>query len=283
MMHNALIAFALSLGIVSSTSCERRKGEKGRIAVAVTILPLADFVENLGRDKVKVVVMVPPGASPHTYEPTPEQLRRVSEAEMYVKLGSGVEFELAWLDKLSKINRKMIIVDSSEGMELIGKNPHVWLSPKNAEKMVENICDGLVRIDPGNREYYIGSKKKYIRKLEELDEYIREKLNGIENRRFMVYHPAWDYLASDYGLEQIPIERAGKEPTALEIKKAVERAKKYGIKTIFVSPQFVAKGAQVIAEEIDGRIVFLDPLPRDYINDMRIVVERLARAMRGGI
>ena len=272
-------AFVFFLLILMS-SCGGRSTKAGKITVAVTILPLADFVENVGKDKVEVVVMVPPGASPHTYEPTPEQLRKVSEAKMYVKVGSGVEFELAWMDKLSKINEDMTIVDSSEGIEIMENDPHIWLSPKNAEKMVENICDGLVEVDPKSERYYIGNKDAYIRRLKELDGYIREKLKGIENRRFMVYHPAWGYFASDYGLEQISIKRSGKEPTVSEMKDAIEKARKYNIETIFVSPQLSTKGAQVIAKEIGGKVVPLDPLPGDYIDNMRTVVEQLVQAMR---
>lgn len=260
--------------------CKTPVEEKKRIGVVVTLLPFADFVKHVGDGRVEITVMVPPGATPHTYEPTPEQLRKVSKAKLYVKVGSGVEFELAWLDKIKSLNRKMLIVDGSQGIPLIDKDPHIWLSPLNAKKIVENICQGLIKVDPKNKEFYIKNKERYIKQLEELDEYIRVKIKNINKRGFMVYHPAWGYFAKEYGIEQISIEQKGKEPTAMEIKDAIKKAKKYKIKVIFVSPQFPTKGAEVIAKEIGGEVKFLDPLPSQYIQEIKNSVDKLIQAMR---
>ena len=282
---SGLLILAFGLAMVSAIvilSCGRggevNQGEK--IQVVVTIPPLADFVESVGKDKVDVTVMVPPGASPHTYEPTPSQLKKVSQAKMYVKVGSGVEFELTWMEKLVGVNQYMMVVNSSEGIEVVGNDPHVWLSPANARIMVENICDGLVKVDRENEEYYVENKNQYLEELTQLDKYIRERLEGIVEKKFMVYHPSWGYLAREYGLEQIPIEHAGKEPTAKEIKDAVEMAKKDDIKVVFVSPQSTTKSAEVIAKEIGGEIVSIDPLVQSYIPNMRTVIEQLTEAMR---
>ncbi len=275
-----LVAF-LSMVILSlPLSCGELGKENGKIGIVVSILPLADLVEQVGGEKVEVTVMVPPGASPHSYEPKPSQLKAVSEAEMFVKVGTGVEFEKAWMDRLVQINKDMLVLNSSEGMQLLGDDPHVWLSPLNAEKMVQNICAGLVKLDPGNEEYYTDHKDGYLRQLSELDGYIRERLGVVKDRRFIVYHPAWGYLARDYNLEQILVERGGKEPTAEDIGNAVAQAKTLRHKVVFVSPQFATKGAETVADEIGGTTEFLDPLPRDYIADMRAVVQKLAHAMR---
>lgn len=275
-----LVAF-LSIVVLSlNLSCGERKGENGKIEVVVSILPLVDFVRQVGGDEVEVTVMVPPGASPHSYEPKPSQLRAVSRAEMFVKVGTGVEFELAWMDRLVQINKDMLVLNSSQGIQLIGNDPHVWLSPLNAEKMVQRIYDGLVKIDPGNKEYYINNKDSYLRQLAELDAHIREQLGNVKDRRFIVYHPAWGYFARDYGLKQITVEREGKEPTMEEIGDAIAEAKMLRHKVVFVSPQFAAKGAQTVAHEVGGVTEPLDPLPRDYVTDMRGVVEQLAHAMR---
>ena len=277
--------FVLDLGMLFFVLiiCCGQKGEleqQGKIQVVVSIPPLADFVESVGKDKVEVTIMVPAGASPHTYEPRPSQLKTVSRAKMYVKVGSGVEFELTWMEKLIGINKEMMVVNSSEGIEVIANDPHVWLSPANARIMVGNICGGLIKIDPENEEYYVQNKNQYLDQLTELDEFIRQRLGGITRKKFMVYHPSWGYLAREYGLEQIPIEHAGKEPTAKEIKDAVEMAKKHNIKVVFVSPQSTTKSAEVIAKEIGGEIVFIDPLARSYIPNMRTVIEQLTQAMR---
>jgi zinc transport system substrate-binding protein len=280
-----LLIFVLAVLMISfvlTLSCGRKSkvDQEGRMAVVVTIPPLADFVENVGKDRVEVSVMVPPGVSPHTYEPTPSQLKKVSQAKIYVKVGSGVEFELTWMDKLVGINKDMAVINGSQGIEMIEKDPHVWLSPLNAKTMVENICNGLIKIDPENGEFFVQNKNQYLQELDELDRYIREKLEGIENKRFLVYHPSWGYFAKEYGLKQIPIEHAGKEPTAKEIKDVVEKAKRYNIKVVFVSPQLSTKSAEVIAKEIGGQTKLIDPLAQSYIPNMRIVIEKLTQAMR---
>jgi zinc transport system substrate-binding protein len=262
------------------SSCEKEAAQDSSLTVVVSILPLADFVQQVGGDKVQVTVMVPPGASPHSYEPKPSQLVAVSKARMFVEVGTEVEFELAWMDKLREINKDMLVVNSSQGIQLMGKDPHVWLSPSNAEKMVTNICNGLVKLDPANRDYYFANKSKYLAQLDELDRSIREQLSGIADRRFIVYHPAWGYFARDYGLEQIAVEEEGKETTADNIKEVVDRSKGMHHKMVFVSPQFSTKGAEVVAQEIDGSTELLNPLPEIYLTGMQTAARQLAQAMR---
>ena len=102
---------------------------------------------------VEVTVMVPPGASPHTYEPTPKQLFEVSEADIYFQVGSGIDFERLFMRKISEVNRQMLVVNCSEGIRIVNRDPHVWLSPINAEVMVKNIYRGLAAVNPENEEY----------------------------------------------------------------------------------------------------------------------------------
>jgi len=261
----------LFLLLVFCVACSQRTDTSKKERVVVSIPPLAEFVEKIGGDKVVVSVMVPSGASPHSYEPTPSQLGEVSKAKMYVKVGSPIEFELVWLDKILEMNREIAVTDASSGILLRGVSlhekgldPHVWLSPKNAAVMLENIYNGLISVDPDNRQYYKQNKEIYLNELDSLDHFIRQLLRDKKERRFMVYHPAWSYFAEDYDLEQIPIEAEGKEPTAKDIQRIIEQARTYAIKVIFVSPQFNTKSAEVIAREIKGRVVMIDPLARDY-------------------
>lgn len=275
------LIFSLSISALLLTlSCSGQNKAQDKLGIIVSILPLADFAKQVGKDKIEITVMVPPGASPHTYEPKPAQMKAVSQADMFLTVGSGVEFELVWTEKLAEINNNMVIVNSSDGIELIGKDPHIWLSPSNARKMAENVCAALVKLDPEGEEYYTNNLNEYLRELDQLDEYIRERLGEIETRGFVAYHPAWGYFAREYNLEQIPVERAGKELTAGEIRKVVGKAKELKQKVVFVSPQFATKGAETVAREIGGSTVFLDPLPRSYIPNMRAVVEQLAQVMR---
>ena len=262
---------------------ESGKGGEGRgIIVVVSIPPQAEFVKRVGGEKVAVITMVPQWANPHTYEPTPAQLMNVSKAKMYVKMGSGIEFEIAWMDKIKSINENMLIVDCSNGIELLKENgkadPHIWLSPKNAKIIVENICKGLVQIDPANSTYYEQNKEAYLKELDALDDEISQilsKTSKTSAHKFIVYHPAWSYFARDYGLEQISVEEGGKEPTPERIASIIEEAKRNNITKIFASPQFKDK-AEVIAKEIGGKVVEINPLAENYIENMRKFAEELA-------
>ncbi|WP_455278985.1 metal ABC transporter solute-binding protein, Zn/Mn family [[Eubacterium] cellulosolvens] len=259
--------------------------------VVVTILPQAEFIEKIAGDKVSITTMVPPGANPHTYEPRPSQMKEVAEAQMYAKVGTGLDFELVWMQKIIETNPNMLVVDSSEGIQLIemvahdnedqlgGKDPHIWLSPKKAIIMVENLYEGLVKIDPDNKEYYAKNKDVYIDSLKELDRTIMKTFSGLKTRKFMVYHDSWGYLAYDYGLEQIPIKKEGKEPTPEGIANLIDQARENNITIIFASPEFEIQTAKTIAEEIDGSVIMISPLAKDYINNLKRMSDEISKSL----
>jgi zinc transport system substrate-binding protein len=271
----------------SAISCGQAKQSSDKMGVAVTILPQAEFAENVGGDKVAITVMVPPGANPHTTELKPSQMTEIAEAKMYAKVGSGIEFELSYMDKIEAVNKNMLVVDCSEGIELVtsvdpnepGIDPHIWVSPLNAKIMVQNICDGLVQVDPANKDYYEQNRDAYLQKLDALDQELRSSLANIKNRAFIVLHPAWGYFARDYDLEQIPIEIGGKEPSAQDVARIIDEAKQRNIKIIFASPQFNPQMAEVIANEIGGKVVLIDDLARDYIENLHKVLDEMVQAM----
>ena len=263
-----------------------RRAENEKIGVIVTLLPQADFVEKVGGDHVKVTVMVPRGASPHTYEPTAGQLREVSRAQMYAKVGSGIEFELTWFDKLREMNREMLVVDCSKGISLRGTedeqeaDPHIWTSPRNARVMVENICAGLIQIDPEHEAEYTANRDRYLQELDEVNAYIHERLDRYtKHRAFLIYHPAFGYFAAEYNLTQLAIEHEGKAPSPKVIQDCIDYARQYNLSYVYVTPQFTTQAAEVIAHEIDGQIVFIDDLPLDYCATMRSIAALLSLEM----
>lgn len=271
-----LIAAFFANGCIDQTESQI---DDEKIVIIASILPQADFVEHVGGDNVEVIVMIPPGANPATYEPTASQLKAASSAAMYVKVGSGLPFEEVWLDNIGSANPNMLIVDTSEGVDLIPGDPHIWLSPRSAMVQVENIYKGLVAVDPENSEYYYRNKEQYINDLEVLDTDITESLSGFDGRNFMVFHPSWGYFSRDYDLTMIAVEIEGKEPSAGDMMHLVETAKENNIKFIFVQPQFSTKSAEVIAKEIGGSVVAVDPLPQDYITNLRIVSNTFAQGL----
>ena len=274
----AMLCTGCGQTISQSTSSKQLAGTE-KIQIAVSILPQINFVEKIGQDKVQVFAMIPPGASPATYEPTPGQLRDLSQAKMYVRIGH-IPFEKAWMNKIMDASKGMKLVDSSQGIEIIGNDPHIWLSPKLVKIQAENIYNGLVAIDPKNKDYYAENKNKFIQEIDNLNKEIATTLSGINSRKFMIFHPSWGYFAKDYGLEQIPIEIEGKEPSADDIFKLIETAKANGIKVIFAAPQFSTKSAEVIAKEIGGKVIFVDPLARDYTTNMQIVSKTFAQGLK---
>ena len=278
----ALVILMLAATTAGCTGTDRQ--DDGKIVVAVTIPPEQEFVERVGGDHVRVILLVPPGADPHTYEPPPGVIADLAGADIYAVVGSGIEFELAWKEKIAAMNPGMLIVDCSRGIDLIstgeedhsGTDPHIWLSPGNAKVMVENICQGLIEVDPANADEYRRNADAYQGELDALDREIAGALaeSGVE--KIMVYHPSWAYFARDYGLEEIPIENEGKEPSPRGIEHLIKQAKEEHITVIFASPEYSTRSAEVIADEIGGTVVLVSPLAKDYLANMRHVAAAFA-------
>jgi len=260
------------------------------LTVAVTILPQKQFVERIAGEHAHVIVLVPWGADPHTHEPTPKQLEDISQASVYFKVGSGIEFERAWMDKLSGVNPRMTVVDTSTGVQLISgdqvpdgseeqgsADPHIWLSPKNAKIVVENTYQGLARADPVHKAKYRANTDTYLGELDKLDADISDAISRKQIHTIMVYHPAWSYFARDYGILQIPIETDGKEPTPGGIESLIRQAKEDNISVIFASPEYSTKSADVIAKEIGGSVALVSPLEEDYLGNLRNVATAFAQ------
>jgi zinc transport system substrate-binding protein len=301
-MRSKYILLLFLSQIIILANCAKREQTSDKINIVVSISPLAEFTEKVGGDKVNVAVMIPEGASPHSYEPKPSQLVKVSKADAYIKVGTPIEFELMWIDKLISMNKKMSIIDASENIKSIFSehehehdvndhehehksdrmektDPHIWLSPENARIMVQTIYEALKKIDPKNLDYFKSNTDAYLHELHTLDNEIASKLADKKNRKFMIYHPAWGYFADHYNLQQIAIEKEGKEPTAKGVQNVIRQAKNNNIKIIFVSPQFQISSAELIAKEIGGRVELISPMAKDYIKNINTFVQLLFDSM----
>ncbi len=259
--------------------------------MVTTIQPLAFFVEQIGGPYVQVEAMIPPGANPHTYESTPGQMVNLSQAQMYVEIGTAFAFEKNWVPKLASLNKNMRIVNASVGISLIPMtehqhdndhheqgevDPHTWVSVGNAMVMARTIEKNLCELDPGHASVYQANAVNLLKQLGDLDKEIQQILAPLQQRAFYTYHPSWGYFAVEYHLDQVVIENQGKEPTARELQHVVEDAKAKGIKTIFVSPEFNSKSAQVIAKEIGGQVVSIEHLNKDFLNNLRDAAKAIA-------
>ncbi|NLC70983.1 MAG: zinc ABC transporter solute-binding protein [Desulfuromonadaceae bacterium] len=272
------------------------------LPVFVSVLPQKQFVERIGGERVQVSVMVPPGRSPATYEPTPRQMAGLSRARLYFSI--GVPFERIWMKRVAANNPQMKVIDSQCGIELMPMNsyhhhhegeihspsagghetgppdPHIWTSPALVKIMADNIVQALCEASPENIGEFQINYQKFVTDLDLLEKEIRVKLAPLSNRRFLVFHPSWGYFARDFGLEQIAIESGGKEPGAKTLAALIERAKQEEIRVIFVQEQFSRTAAATVAAAIGGRVVAIDPLAEDYFANLRRVAEVLAAAMR---
>jgi zinc transport system substrate-binding protein len=287
---NKISLLVLILLVLLLSGCVSENESAGKVRVATTIIPLGEFVQAVGGDRVAVTVLVPPGSDPHTFEPSPSQIRDVANADVYVENGAGLE---SWMSNILKVNPHMLVVDSSKGVDLVAGesesvsearsfDPHIWLSPRDAVIQVQNICDGLIAVDPAGKDYYINNKKNYTAKLKELDAYLNSTFVAIEKKKFVVLHPAWTYFARNYGLEQIAIEAEEKEPGPRLLAEIIEACKENNITTVFVEPQYNPKMAEVIAQEIQGKVVSIDglaPTP-SYIDNLKSVGEKIAESLR---
>lgn len=253
-------------------------GKTDKLMVFVSVLPQADFVKQLGGDKVQVNVMMPPGANEHSYEPDSGQLKALSRADLYIKVGA-LPFEDAWMERLIAANKDMLVVDSSRDIELIDDNPHIWLSPRLAKLQAKGITAAMVQLDPQNQDYYEQRNELFLKQLDSLDQEIVKLLQGVKGKSFLVYHPAWGYFARDYGLKEVGIEEHGKEPGAGEMSRIINYAEQNHIKTVFASTQHSTRSAEAVAAELSGKVVVLDPLPANYIDNMRQVAAIMAREL----
>jgi zinc transport system substrate-binding protein len=266
-----------------------------QVQVMVSIPPQIYFVEQVGGDLVQVESLLPPGGFPHTYEPTPKQMRQLTKSDMYVRI--HVEFEDAWWEKIITANSNMYVVDTLAEIELLDASeadaahahddhehehgdPHVWLSPQLVQQQAATICEGLMQIDPDNAETYLARKSAFVQQLDELDQEIRAKLADLSSRTFLVFHPSWSYFAHAYQLEQLSIEIEGKEPSAAEMAQMIKTVKAHNIRVIFVQPQTSRRSAETIARQIGANVEILDPLAQNWLENMQIVAETLANALK---
>jgi len=271
-----LIIFAVIIFIIAKSGNTPIDSTDKKINIMVSILPQVDFVENIGKDKVSVSVMIPPGSSPATYEPKMEQLKKLSDADLYIKIGH-IPFEKTQMKRLADLNPKMKITDSSEGIEIYENDSHIWMSPKLVKIQAENIYLALVEIDSENKDFYEQNKNEYLAKLNSLDFELQNAFSEMQGKKILVFHPAFGYLARDYGFEQIAIEIEGKEPSAENLANIIDLAKKEDIKTIFVQKQFSQKSAEAIATQINGSVVPLDPLAENYVENLKRIGEEMGK------
>ncbi|OGR38259.1 MAG: hypothetical protein A2051_13450 [Desulfovibrionales bacterium GWA2_65_9] len=266
------------------------------------VAPVDYFARKIGGALIQTVVLVPAGADAHTYEPKPSQMRALSGAALY--LSAGLEFENAWEPRLKAANRKLAFVHLEKGLALLPMpdghdghhkagakgghgheaetDPHVWVSPANVRHMAAHITEALSKADPAHAKDYAANMAVFANEINAVDADLRAVFNGVpEGRRsFLVFHPAWSYLARDYGLTQTAIEFEGKEPSPRRLAAIVAQARATGTRVIFVQPQMSRRTAESIAQALGARVLVADPLAADWAANLRSVAGAFRSALR---
>lgn len=268
---------------------DERTAAPAAVSVCVSIPPQAFLVERIGRERVSVEVLVGPGQSPATYEPTPAQMATLDRADVYFRI--GVPFEDTLMGRISASMPRLNVVDLREGIELQpiddhggdhahGRmDPHTWLDPTLVAVQARTIHDELVRLDSRATGAYGANLEALLSDLESLDREIAETLEPVEGRTMFVFHPAFGYFTRAYGLRQVAIEIEGKEPAPRELQRIIEMAEQENVRAIFVQPEFSDRSARAIAEAIDAEIIRIDPLARDYLTNLREMARTIRTAL----
>jgi len=296
---SCLIVLLAFYGMMPALSqAEEAPGYGEVIHVYVGIAPQAYFVERIAGNNtlIEVSVLLAPGQSPATYDPTPKNMAGLSKADVYFL--TGLPFERKLIEKVSGMIKDFNVVDTREGIALRqmeeyyhepdphghhgqkgARDPHIWLDPQLVKIISRNISDELGRLDPAHAGEYEGNLKKFEVDLDKVDSTITEMLAPYNGSFFCVFHPTFGYFADRYGLKQMAVEAAGKEPGAGKMVDMVKMAKKDGIGTIIVQPEFSSKSAEAIAREIGGKVVTVNPLARDYLNNLVLMAESIRDAL----
>jgi len=278
----------------------------GKISVVASIFPIADLVKQVGGVYVEVTTIIPPGASPHTFEPKPSLVKKIHASRVLFLVGAGLEF---WAEKFVKSSKDhMQTVVLSEGVPLIGitdhhhyrdkenhpheesfANPHIWLDPEITRTIISKIVTTLGELDTERENYYKQNGSRFSDELEKLDGLIRSTASQFKTKKYVAFHPAWAYFSRRYGLESVGIieETPGKNPTPRHIKKIIEQIKAHEIRAVFAEPQLNPKVAEIIAKEANVTVLLLDPVGgpglrgrKTYLDLMRYNLKIFGEAMR---
>ena len=269
-----LISILLLVGCSTKTDVDRK-------TIFVTITPMQSLIEEITMGDFDVEVIVPKGASPETFEPTPKQVTSFSDAEFIFSTGL-IDFEQSLI---KRIDGKAELVNLSKDIELIagscscgnhhhkhGIDPHIWTSPRALRTMVTNAHDAIIAHYPDSVKY-TEATERLLERIAELDNYCATRIEAAGVDAIMIYHPAYTYFARDYGIEQIAIENDGKEPSLRQTTALIERAKEHNIKSILRQPQYSEDKVRAIATDAGAEIITTDPLSEDILGEIKRVTE----------
>lgn len=275
------------LALVCLGACRAGVGREDRPLVAVTIAPTASLVEELSAGTVEVLTLLPRGTAPELYEPAPQDLVSLAQARGYLYVGE-LGFELVWLDRLRELYPDLPLIrlgaschseaagaHSHEGEER--HDPHYWTSLRGIRLMTHNTYKALRQVFPEGDSLYTARYTALEAELDSLSRSYRQRLVGAKSRAFVIYHPALTDFAEEFALLQLAIEQDGKEPTPMQLRSLIERAREEGVRTVFIQREFDEKLARSIASELGAEVVSINPLGEDWRAELAVIVDALTQ------
>lgn len=270
----------LLMCVLLIVGCSTKNADEKK-TIYVTITPMQSLIEEITQGDFNVEVIVPKGASPETFEPTPKQVTAFSDAEFIFSTGL-IDFEQSLVKRISGSAE---LVNLSEGIELIagscshgnhhhkhGVDPHIWTSPRALRTMVNHAHNAIMAHYPDSVKY-TEATGRLLERIAILDSYCASRIDTAEVEAIMIYHPAYTYYAQEYGIEQIAIEHDGKEPSPRQLVSLVNRAKDLDIDVILYQPQYSVDKVSPIAVELGVSTVETNPLAEDIMAEIRRVTE----------
>ena len=274
----------LAACLLLPTACQRKTAQDSRPVVTVSIEPLRHMVEQLVEDRYRVVTLMPQGASPESYEPTPRQMVELAESRMLFCVGT-LGFEKTRLKQMAETASQVPVVRLDQGLETLTEpdghadghdtDPHVWMSPDNMCHMVDNACQALCLLDSAHAPRYrqLAEKQKAVYRKTDSD--MQRSLKELAHRTFLIYHPALGYFAHRYGLKQLAVEQEGKEPSAAYLQQLSNRCRAEGVRVVFISKEHNGRAARRMAETMGARIVEINPLSDDVNSQFYQIADAL--------
>ena len=287
----SLVAIVACSGGQKAPSASPSPAGKTRIDVVTTFSTLNSFVNGVGGRYVRATNIVPVGASPETFQPTPQSIAVLNGAQLVVENGTGID---AWVDRMVRgadVPRSRVLV-ITDGMPVVGGNPHLWMDPVLAKTYVAKILAALVRIDPAHESAFKKNAIAYDAKLDALTAWIRSQVATIPpaRRQLIVFHDAWPYFAKRFGIHIVGslVPAPGQEPNPRRLAQLVTLARKLHVRAVFAEPEYSAKLANAFAGSADIHVVtdlYDDSIGHravvhDYLSMMRYNTEQLVRALK---
>lgn len=258
----------------------------------VSILPQKYFVEQVGGKHVNVSTMVGKGNDPHSYEPKPSQLVKLNQAKLYFSLGTG-EFEKLWLRKFKKAAKQLKVIQTDHGIKKLkmeahhqeeeheGIDPHIWLSPAAVKLQATHIYNALAAEMPAHKKAFNKNYRAFLSKIDTLSSDLKALFEKKKKPiTFLTLHPSWGYFADYFNLEQLTVEVEGKKPKPAQLQAIIQIAKEKNINTLFTQPQFSSRQARILANEIDGNVIAIDPLEEQWEINLRAVAHHIYQSVR---